>query len=99
MKKIPPFKLLPEPLNEEARKLPKFKWAADEIGIRHQLGGEPQPRIDDSHWPHCPDCAEKMSFYGQLDSVNDEFCVADAGVICVFLCFGCNEVKATIESP
>lgn len=39
-----------------------------------------------------------MSFYGQLDSVNDEFCVADAGMIRIFLCFECNEVKATIES-
>ena len=41
MKNIPPFKLVPEPLNEEAKNLPKFKWADDEIGTRHQLGGKP----------------------------------------------------------
>ena len=98
MKKIPPFKLIPEPLSEAARSLPKFRWAADDVGTRHRLGGEPVPRIDDSHWPQCPDCGDKMSFYGQLDSVNDEFCVADAGIICIFLCFDCNEVKATIET-
>jgi len=39
-----------------------------------------------------------MSFYGQLDSLNDEFCIADTGRICVFLCFSCNEAKATVET-
>ncbi len=29
MKKIPPFKLLPSPLTDEARELPPFKWAGD----------------------------------------------------------------------
>lgn len=98
MKRIPPFKLVPEPMSEEARSLPKFQWAADDVGTRHRLGGEPEPSIDDSHWPRCPDCGHKMSFYGQLDSVNDEFCIADAWIICVFLCFDCNEVKATLET-
>lgn len=37
--KIPPFKLEPIPLNESAKNLPKFKWASNEIGTRHQLGG------------------------------------------------------------
>ena len=41
MKTIPPFRLKPEPLNEAAKNLPKFKWAGDNIGTRHQLGGEP----------------------------------------------------------
>jgi hypothetical protein len=98
MRSIPSFKLVAKPETEEAQRLPKFRWAADEVGTRHLLGGTPQPRIDESHWPLCPDCREKMTFYGQLDSINDEFCIADAGVICVFICFGCNEVKATIES-
>ena len=98
MKKIPAFKLVPLPLTDEARALPPFKWAADEVGTRHQLGGQPHPALDESHWPTCPECGDKMSFYGQLDSVNDEFCIADVGRICVFLCFSCNEVKATIET-
>jgi hypothetical protein len=42
--KIPPFKLVPEPLSPEAADLPKFKWAGKdpdgrEIGTRHKLGG------------------------------------------------------------
>jgi hypothetical protein len=41
MKKIPSFKLVPEPQSDEAKNLPKFKWAGKEIGHRHQLGGEP----------------------------------------------------------
>ena len=41
MKTIPPFRLKPEPLNEAPKNLPKFKWAGDNIGTRHQLGGEP----------------------------------------------------------
>lgn len=98
MKEVPAFKLLPEPLTDAARNLSKFKWAADEVGTRHRLGGRPEPAIEDSTWPRCPVCNEKMSFYGQLDSLNDEFCIADVGRICVFVCFSCNEVKATIET-
>ena len=32
MKSIPPIKLVPEPLTDEARNLLKFKWAPKEIG-------------------------------------------------------------------
>jgi len=39
-----------------------------------------------------------MSFYGQLDSINDEFRIADVGLVSVFICFECNEVKAEIAS-
>lgn len=98
MKRIPTFRLIAEPLTDEARSLPPFKWAGGDVGTRHQLGGQPQPPIDETHWPTCPECREKMTFYGQLDSVNDEFCIADAGRICVFICFSCNEVIASIES-
>ena len=98
MKQIPPFRLVAEPLSDAARNLPQFNWAADGIGARHRLGGEPEPPIESRHWPLCPECNGRMSFYGQLDSLNDEFCIADVGRICVFLCFDCNEVKATIET-
>jgi len=98
MKDIPPFKLLPEPLTDAARALPKFIWAADDVGTRHRLGGHPEPQIDMSHWSSCPECNERMTFYGQLDSLNDEFCIADVARICVFICFPCNEVEATIET-
>ena len=39
-----------------------------------------------------------MMFYGQFDSVNDEFCIADAGMIHVFYCFACITVKAEVAS-
>jgi hypothetical protein len=99
MKRIPTFKLVPEPMTDEARQTPVFKWAGGEVGKRHQLGGSPAQPISGERWPHCPDCQDQMTFYGQLDSINDEFCIADTGLIYVFICFDCNEVKAVIETP
>ncbi len=39
--RIPAFKLIPQPLDEEGANLPGFQWAAKEVGTRHQLGGDP----------------------------------------------------------
>jgi len=97
MKKIPPFKLVPQPANDEARSLAKFKWAPKEIGTRHQLGGEPG-NMQDSLWPKCASCHDKMTFYGQLDSINDDICIADCGMIYVFVCLDCLETAAIVES-
>lgn len=97
MKKIPPFRLEPKPLNEQAKSLPKFKWAGDEIGTRHKLGGEPD-FLQEDNIPICKDCGEKMSFYGQLDSINDDYCIADCGMIYTFICFDCITVKSFIQS-
>jgi hypothetical protein len=55
-------------------------------GTRHQLGGEPQ-FLRKQLWPECPQCRERMTFYGQLDSVNDDICIADCGMIYVFILF------------
>ena len=97
MKAIPPFRLVPHPLDEAARNLPEFKLAPKEIGHRHKLGGHPD-FLQGENWPDCPDCAERMTFYAQLDSINDEFCIADCGMIYVFICFGCFETKSIIQS-
>jgi len=97
MKKIPPFKLIPEPLNDEAKKLPPFQWAGGDIGKRHQLGGDPN-FIQEEDFPVCLQCKQKMTFYGQLDSINDNYVIADCGMIYVFCCFDCNEAKAIIQS-
>ena len=97
MKKIPPFKLVPEPQNEEARGLPKFKWAGEEIGTRHRLGGEPE-FLQDATWPSCSSCRKAMTFYGQLDSINDDICIADCGMIYVFVCFDCFQTTSIIQS-
>jgi len=97
MKKIPPFKLVPEPQNDDAKNLPKFKWATKEIGTRHQLGGEPK-FLQSASWPSCPTCREEMTFYGQLDSINDVICIADCGMIYVFICFGCFQSSSMVQS-
>ncbi|MFC1855548.1 hypothetical protein ACFL2A_03275 [Thermodesulfobacteriota bacterium] len=102
MKKIPPFKLVAEPLDEEAKKLSGFKWAGTDsegnvVGTRHKLGGSPQ-YIQQNEIPKCPDCREEMTFYGQLDSINDDYCLADCGIIYVFVCFDCFETKSIIQS-
>jgi Domain of unknown function (DUF1963) len=97
MKKMPPFRLVPEPQDEQARNLPKFKWASPEIGTRHQLGGEPN-FLQNEEWPECPTCHKGMTFYGQLDSVSDDFCIADCGMIYVFICFGCCTTSSMVHS-
>ncbi|MDX9701455.1 MAG: DUF1963 domain-containing protein [Candidatus Auribacterota bacterium] len=97
MTKIPPFYLKLIPLNEEANKLPSFRWADDAIGKRHKLGGEPD-YIQSKEVPICPECRKEMIFYAQLDSLNDEFCIADCGMIYIFICFDCNNVVSFIQS-
>ena len=97
MRAIPPFKLTPEPLNDEARALPPFKLAGGDIGRRHRLGGSPE-FIQAHDTPACS-CGKAMTFYAQLDSINDEFCLADCGMIYVFVCFDCFETKALLQSP
>ncbi|WP_039916753.1 YwqG family protein [Cellvibrio mixtus] len=97
MKKIPPFKLEKIPLSVESKNLPGFKWADENIGSRNKLGGEPD-FIQGEDVPICEDCKKRMTFYAQLDSINDEYCIADCGMIYVFMCFECNNVKSIIQS-
>jgi hypothetical protein len=97
VREIPPFRLLTEPMNDEAASLPPFNWADPEIGTRHRLGGRPEA-IQAVEYPECPHCGEKMTFYGQLDSLNDEFCIADVGLVYVFVCFECSEATALVDS-
>jgi uncharacterized protein YwqG len=97
MKSIPPFQLIPKALSEEARKMPRFKWAEAIIGTRHKLGGEPD-FIQKTTVPHCKECNKEMVFYAQLDSINDEFCIGDCGMIYVFICFECLSSVSIIQS-
>lgn len=96
-KSIPPFRLLAKPLNEEARIMPKFKWAPDIIGTRHKLGGCPD-FIQKEMKPFCSSCGNEMTFYAQLDSLNDDYVIADCGMIYVYICFECVEVMSFIQS-
>jgi hypothetical protein len=97
MPSIPAFRLRPEPLSPEAETLPPFQWADPEVGRRHQLGGEPT-WVQADETPTCRECGERMSFYGQLDSINDEMVLADAGLVYVFVCFNDFSAQAVVQS-
>jgi hypothetical protein len=88
VKEIPPFRLIAEPVNAEAAALPSFRWASEGAGTRHRLGGKPNG-IQQVEYPKCAECGETMTFYGQLDSLNDDFCIGDLGLVYVFICFDC----------
>jgi hypothetical protein len=96
-RKIPPFRLVPKPLDVEAANLPKFAWADPEIGTRHRLGGKPD-FIQGELKPDCPFCRTQMTFYAQLDSINDDIIIADCGMIYVFVCFDCYHTEARVQS-
>jgi hypothetical protein len=97
MKVIPAFRLVPEPQGDDAKGLPKFKWAPKEIGTRHQLGGKPS-FLQNAIWPACSNGHGQMTFYGQIDSINDDFCIADCGLVYVFVCFDCYESISIVQS-
>jgi hypothetical protein len=97
MKDLPPLRLVPEPLDEAARELPKFALAPAYVGTRHKLGGEPD-FIQNADWPFCRACQQKKTFYAQLDSISDEHIIADCGMIYVFLCYGCYEATSIVQS-
>ncbi|HEY1088941.1 MAG TPA: hypothetical protein VGE37_14655 [Archangium sp.] len=97
MKEIPPFRLVAEPLDEEARSIQGYRWAGEEIGRRHRLGGEPN-FMQAEDWPACPGCRQRMSFYAQLDSIGDSVDLGDCGMIYVFVCFDCFETKSILQS-
>ena len=97
MRQIPPFKLVPEPLDDDAGGLPPFQWASPEVGTRHQLGGSPT-LLQEAERPKCSSCGRAMTFYGQLDSINDEFVLADCGLVYVFVCFDDFSVQAFVQS-
>ena len=74
-----------------------FKWAPAEVGERHRLGGDPEWQQGDET-PACRQCGQKMTFYGQLDSIGDDFILADCGLVYVFVCFEDFEAAAVVQS-
>ena len=96
-KEIPAFRLVAQPMTAEAAALPGFRWAAKGVGARHQLGGQPT-LIHAVEFPQCDDCKKQMTFYGQLDSINDEFVIGDVGMVFVFVCFDCLAAKAVLQT-
>lgn len=39
-----------------------------------------------------------MTFYGQLDSLNDDIVIADCGIVYVFVCFNDYSAAAIVQS-
>ncbi len=68
---LPCFNLILEPIDEKAKKLTPFRWASPEVGKRNKIGGLPTG-IKENDYPICPCCGKKMTFYGQLDSINEK---------------------------
>jgi hypothetical protein len=94
---IPAFRLVLQPATADAEAAAGFEWAAPGVGQRHQIGGEPTWLQGDAT-PTCPDCKQPMTFYAQLDSVGDDFVIADCGLVYVFVCFDDYRSQAVLQS-
>jgi len=95
--KIPEIWLRPEPTTPEGQNALGFRWASEDVGKRHKLGGDPQ-WLSASDWPSCTDCRQPMTFYGQFDSIGDDFALADCGMIYVFVCFDCFTTSSLLQT-
>jgi uncharacterized protein YjbI with pentapeptide repeats len=73
-----------------------------------KLGGYPD-WIQDKGAPRCPGCGEAMDFVAQIDSIgcinkraelaaSGAYTFGDRGMIYVFFCGDCNDVKAILQS-
>lgn len=78
-----------------------FKYANEEdrkvLGNRNKIGGTPD-WIQEPQELYCDSCAKPMVFYGQLDSIDDDSSLADAGMIYVFVCPECLNSKSIIQT-
>lgn len=75
----------------------RFKWAPKDVGGRSKIGGIAD-FVQDKIEPSCNCCKKKMIFYAQLDSISDDFMIADCGLIYIFICFDCNNTESFIQS-
>jgi hypothetical protein len=94
--KIPAIPLVLQPTSEEDKALIGFEWAGEPIGQRHRIGGQPD-WIQRDATPTCT-CGKEMTFYAQIDSLGDEICLADCGLIYVFVCFDCFSTQSVLQS-
>lgn len=95
--KVPEIHLVPEPRTSEARDALGFKFAEGNVGRRHKIGGEPD-WIQTPEVPTCEECQKGMDFYGQLDSIGDDVCLADCGIVYVFVCHDCFTTTSVLQS-
>jgi uncharacterized protein YwqG len=84
------------------------KLYPENLGERSKLGGEPE-WIQEEENIKCPICKRKMSFIGQIDSIdygknvnkdNDQqlYIFGDVGMIYIFFCFDCLKPKSIFQS-
>jgi uncharacterized protein YwqG len=93
--KIPEIKLVSNPETDEAKDAIGFKYN-EEAGFSHKIGGHPDFVQGEDDWPKC--CESKMTFYGQLDSVGDDYSLGDCGMVYVFVCFSCFNSESFVQS-
>ncbi|PCE65987.1 hypothetical protein [Sediminicola luteus] len=91
---IPEIKLIPKPESEEGRQALGYKWN-NIAGTRHKLGGKPDG-LPVQEYPLCDSCKSTMTFYAQIDSIGDDYDLADCMLIHSFVCFDCYEVKSQL---
>ena len=82
------------PETEEAKKAVGYTWN-ELAGTRHKLGGEPDG-LNDQDYPICDSCKSQMTFYAQIDSIGEDYDLADCMVIHQFMCFGFFEVACRL---
>jgi hypothetical protein len=91
---IPKIKLIPNPETDEEKSTIGYKWNKI-AGTRHFLGGKPE-EVSADDYPNCDDCKKKMTFYAQIDSIGENYDLADCMVIHNYVCFSCLTVKAQL---
>lgn len=70
------------------------------ISNKSKLGGNPD-WIQGKKDIICDSCKKEMLFYGQIDSNFDgieEYLIADSGMLFIFLCEECGNLKTILES-
>ena len=80
----------------EAQAVLGFKWAGERAGARSKVGGSPD-WLQTESVPTCT-CGEPMTFHAQLDSLGDKVCLADVGMLYVFVCFDCFATSSVLQS-
>ena len=91
---IPKIKLITQAESEEAKKAIGYEWN-EVAGTRHFLGGQPEG-ISEANYPKCDECGNTMTFYAQIDSIGDNYDLADCMVIHNYVCFDCFTVKCCL---
>ena len=105
--RLPCFRVLLEPIDEEGRRLleRRGKIEVDEkdplkrrFYERHQIVGKPYWIVKEEETPICSRCGQVMTFLAQFDSLSPEkISFGENGVVYVFYCYDCFEGKVITQ--